>query len=132
MDKQSLGSNSGSTSGPFSGPVSGWIIYKGFPYHKGLHRFIEKQVSKWLKANTGGVGNFTNPNYRIVFDQEGPDGLVGCRIEIRVQSEFWLGLQVAKTAHEALTRGLQRLKYVSDPDLFPSWAHPTEELSEAV
>jgi hypothetical protein len=102
--------------------VEGWVVYKNVPYSKGLHRFIEKQVTKWLRVNSPGQTSTEETWYRTIFEREGELKLVSCRIELRVDGRVWIGCETAHSADLALLKSLQRMNFIANPLLHPAWA----------
>jgi hypothetical protein len=102
--------------------VEGWVVYKNVPYNKGLHRFIEKQVTKWLRVNASEEMSGGESWYRVIFEREGELKLVACRIELRVRDRVWIGLETAHSADLALLKSLQRMTFVANPLHHPAWA----------
>lgn len=111
--------------------IAGWIVYKNVSYNKGLHRFIEKQVTKWVRTNISDPELIEDSRYRVVFDREGDRKLVGCRVELRLRLQVWVAFETAPNADIALIRSLQRLKFVANPLALPAWAQRSMGLSRA-
>ena len=111
--------------------VAGWIVYKNVPYHKGLHRFIKKQITKWVKTNGSDPALLEDARYRVVFNREGEQKSVECRLELRMRLQVWVALEAAPNPDTALIRSLQHMKFVDNPLHLPAWAQRSMGLSRA-
>jgi hypothetical protein len=104
-----------------------WIVYKNVPYSKGLERFIEKHMGKWINVHKHERDDMPHASYRIVFEKEGNGSLVDCRIELQIHEERWVGYEAAHSADLALLKSLQRMAFAGDVRPHGSWV----ELSRA-
>lgn len=103
--------------------IEGSIVYNDLGYSKGLKRFTEKQVIRWLREKN----NFLDfpVRYQVAFDREGQTKLVGCRVELVLDGRAWMGFDVAASADLALIRTLHRLSNVTGSSLVPpAWSLP--------
>jgi len=88
-------------------PVAGWIEFQGITYSRGLQRFVQKRMERWIADDHP---EFQGPfRYEVSFFRQGEGHTVGCNLRVTAGNQLLLSSRYGSSPDQALLQCLEHL-----------------------